>query len=181
MAEQSWPQWCARFPPSKSLDDLVPDFGDAVRAFLSQLSKAGASVSIADTYRPPQRAYLMHWSCMIGGSGQDPHAVPPMQGVNIDWTCGGAIIKARDAARQMMTGYQIQFPAALESRHTQRRAIDMTIGWHGTLNIRDFNGQSHAISGGPQNGSNPQLIAVGATYGVFKLVSDPPHWSDDGH
>jgi len=104
-----------------------------------------------------------------------------MQGVNIDWTCGGAIIKARDAARQMMTGYQIQFPAALESRHTQRRAIDMTIGWHGTLNIRDFNGQSHAISGGPQNGSNPQLIAVGATYGVFKLVSDPPHWSDDGH
>ena len=78
MAEVSGPQWCARFPPSKSLDDLLPDFSDQVRAFLSQLSKAGASVSIADTYRPPQRAYLMHWCCMIGGSGQDPHAVPPM-------------------------------------------------------------------------------------------------------
>lgn len=25
------------------------------------------------------------------------------------------------------------------------------------------------------------LYAVGATYGVQKLVSDPPHWSDDGH
>ena len=25
------------------------------------------------------------------------------------------------------------------------------------------------------------LNAVGATYGVNKLVSDPPHWSDDGH
>jgi uncharacterized Zn-binding protein involved in type VI secretion len=25
------------------------------------------------------------------------------------------------------------------------------------------------------------LHAVGASYGVHKLVSDPPHWSDDGH
>jgi D-alanyl-D-alanine dipeptidase len=181
MAESSGPQWCARFASSKSLDDLVPDFSDACRAFLSQLAKAGASVSIADTYRPPQRAYLMHWCCMIGGSGQDSHAVPPMQGVNIDWTHGESMLGARDAARQMMAGYQIKFPAALESRHTQGRAIDMTIGWKGALNIRDFNGQSHAISGGPQNGSNPELIAVGKTYGVIKLVSDPPHWSDDGH
>jgi len=81
----------------------------------------------------------------------------------------------------MMAGYQIQFPAALESRHTQRRAIDMTIGWQGTLNIRDFNGQTHAISSSPRNGSNPDLIKVGATFGVIKLASDPPHWSDDGH
>ncbi|MDB5964086.1 MAG: hypothetical protein JWQ72_586 [Polaromonas sp.] len=25
------------------------------------------------------------------------------------------------------------------------------------------------------------LHGVGASYGVFKLVSDPPHWSDNGH
>jgi hypothetical protein len=181
MAEPAGPQWCARFPASQSLDDLLPDFGDKVRAFLSQMQKAGANVTIADTYRPPERAYLMHWCCMIGGSGQDPAAVPAMAGVDIDWTCGGSIANARNAARQMMTGYQIQFPAALESRHTQRRAVDMTIGWNGTLNITDFNGQSHAIAGDPHNGSNPQLIAAGATFGVIKLVSDPPHWSDDGH
>jgi len=60
-----------------------------VHAFISQLQKAGASVSIADTYRPPERAWLMHWCCMIGGSGQDPAAVPAMAGVEIDWTCGG--------------------------------------------------------------------------------------------
>ena len=81
----------------------------------------------------------------------------------------------------MMAGYQIQFPAALESRHTQRRAVDMTIGWNGTLTITDFNGASHAIASGPCSGSNTELIAVGATFGVIKLVSDPPHWSDDGH
>jgi hypothetical protein len=181
MSEPAGAQWCARFPASRSLDDLVPDFGDKVRAFLSQLSHAGASVSIADTWRPPQRAYLMHWCCMIGGSGQDPHAVPPLAGVGIDWSCGNSVPAARNAARAMMAGYQIQFPAALESRHTQRRAIDMTIGWNGTLTIRDFDGVSHAITSGPRNGSNPDLIRVGASFGVIKLASDPPHWSDDGH
>jgi hypothetical protein len=39
----------------------------------------------------------------------------------------------------------------------------------------------HSITGGPRDGSNPELIKVGATFGVMKLVSDPPHWSDDGH
>ena len=181
MAEHAGAQWCARFPSSTSLDDLTPEFGDKVRAFLSALSRAGARVSIADTWRPPQRAYLMHWCCMVGGSGQDPHAVPPMPGVTIDWSCGGSIAGARDAARAMMADYAIQFPAALESRHTQRRAIDMTIGWTGTLAIRDFNGNMHTIASGPRDGSNPDLIRVGASFGVIKLASDPPHWSDDGH
>jgi hypothetical protein len=181
MGEPSGPQWCTRFPTSASLDDLQPDFGDKVRAFLSQLKKAGATVSIAATYRPPERAYLMHWCCMVANSGQDPHSIAPMKGVAIDWAHGGSIADARAAAKKMMAQYEIQFPASLESRHTQRRAIDMTIGWTGTLNIMDFNGQKHAISSSPRNGSNPELIKVGATFGVMKLVSDPPHWSDDGH
>ena len=181
MAEVSGPQWCARFAPSTSLDDLVPDFGDRVRAFLSQLNRAGASVTIADTYRPVERAYLMHWCCMIGGSGQDPARAPAMKGVNIDWKHGGSIQKAREAARGMMAGYQIKLPAALVSRHTQRRAIDMTISWTGTLKIRDFHGEMQSIATGPRNGANPKLIAVGAGFGVIKLPSDPPHWSDDGH
>ena len=181
MAEPSGPQWCVRFPASKSLDDLLPDFGDQVRAFLSQLSHAGASVSIADTYRPPQRAYLMHWCCMIGGSGQDPAQIPAMAGVAIDWSCGHNLAQAKSAAQAMMAKYDIQFPAALVSRHTQRRAIDMTIAWQGTLHITDFDGAAHAIASSPHNGSNPELIAVGRSFGVIKLVSDPPHWSDDGH
>lgn len=181
MAEVSGPQWCKRFATSNSLDDLLPPFADACRAFLSRLSRAGATVSVAATYRPVERAYLMHWCCMVGNSGQDPRGVPPMKGVSIDWTHGGSIVKARAAAQKMMAGYEIKFPAALVSRHTQRRAIDMTIGWKGSLKITDFNGQSHTISSGVRNGSNPQLIIVGRTFGVIKLPSDPPHWSDDGH
>ena len=29
--------------------------------------------------------------------------------------------------------------------------------------------------------ANPALIEAGKSFGVIKLVSDPPHWSDDGH
>jgi hypothetical protein len=181
MSEPAGPQWCARFPTSDRLEDLLPDFGDACRAFISILKKGGASVSIAATFRPPERAYLMHWCCMIGGGGQDPASVPPMAGVNIDWTCGHSLGQAKSAAKAMMAKYEIQFPAALVSRHTQRRAIDMTIGWQGTLTVTDFDGKLHHIAGGPRNGANPDLIAVGGSFGVVKLPSDPPHWSDDGH
>lgn len=56
MAENSGPQWCKRFSCSASLDGLLPEFGDTCRAFISQLKKAGAAVSIANTYRPVERA-----------------------------------------------------------------------------------------------------------------------------
>lgn len=180
MATVSGPAWCARFPTSSKLDDLTPDFGDACRAFISAMKKGGATISIGATWRPAERAYLMHWCCMIAQSGQDPSKVPPMKGVDIDWSHRGNHAAARSAATAMMTKYEIRFPAALVSRHTQKRAIDMTIGWTGTLRIIDYDGVEHRVSTGPRNGSNPQLIAVGKTFGVLKLVSDPPHWSDDG-
>ncbi|HVU21749.1 MAG TPA: hypothetical protein VHE09_13540 [Rhizomicrobium sp.] len=181
MPEPSGPQWCARFPTSVSPGDLLSDFRDRVLAFISAMKRGGASVSIAATYRPPERAYLMHWCCMVADSGQDPAAVPPMKGVSIDWTCAGSVLTARKNSAAMKKGYAIQYPAALASRHTQRRAIDMTIRWKDTLSIRDFNGKLWKIASSPRSGSNPDLIKVGATFGVIKLVTDPPHWSDDGH
>jgi hypothetical protein len=180
MSELSGPQWCVRFPGSKLTKDLLPDFRDRVEAFLSVMKTADASVSIGATFRPPERAYLMHWCCMITGSGQDPAAVPPMAGVNIGWA-HATLTESKSAASAMKQTYAIKFPAALVSRHTQRRAIDMTISWKGTLAIRDFNGKLHSIASTPRTGSNAELIAVGKSFGVVKLVTDPPHWSDDGH
>lgn len=185
MAELSGRQWCARFPGSASPNELRDGFRDSVRAFISAIKRGGASVSIAATYRPPERAYLMHWSGMIALSGQDPAKVPRKSGVDIQWLHRRGnkpdIEASRAAARAMVAGYGIKFPAALVSRHTQRRAIDMTIGWTGTLTVRDFDGIVHTIRGGPRNGSHPELIEVGRSFGVIKLVRDPPHWSDDGH
>ena len=181
MSEPSGPQWCARFPGSVSPNDLLPDFRDRVLAFISAMHRAGATVHIAATYRPPERAYLMHWCCMIADSGQDPSHVPAMHGVAIDWGHGGDVHEARVAAAAMKKVYAIQFPAALVSRHTQHRAIDMTISWVGTLKISDFNGQERVITNPPRSGLNQVLVDVGRSFGVIKLLTDPPHWSDDGH
>ena len=181
MSELSGPQWCARFPGSVSPNDLLPEFRDRVLAFISAMHRAGATVHIGATYRPPERAYLMHWCCMLADSGQDPSHVPSMHGVAINWGHGGDVSGARAAAAAMKKGYAIQYPAALTSRHTQRRAIDMTISWVGTLTIHDFNGQERKITMPPRSGLNQVLVDVGRSFGVIKLMTDPPHWSDDGH
>jgi hypothetical protein len=56
----------------------------------------------------------------------------------------------------------------------------MTITWQGNLRIVDAAGKTITIKSEPRNGTNKELVKVGATYGVVKLPSDPPHWSDDG-
>ena len=180
MAEFSGPQWCARFPGSRSPDDLTPEWRGKVWAFISAMQHAGANVDISATYRPPERAYLMHWCWMIANLSQAPGAVPHMQGVAIDWTHGGDISAARTAALAMVRAYDLEMLPALDSRHVHGRAIDMTISWSNMLSIRDFDGNLHHIRSSPHDGTNRELAQVGGSFGVVKLVSDPPHWSDDG-
>lgn len=189
MLEPSGAAWVAQFPTSVSLDDLADPFRTNERAFLAALSAARARVSISATYRPPERAFLMHYCCLVAGYRDKagafhqiaPAAVPVMPGVDIDWTHGGDQGAAIAAAVAMRQAYGIAFPAALISRHTQRLAIDKTIAWDGTLVIADKSGGVHSIAEGPRSGMNPSLWKIGATFGVHKLASDPPHWSSDGH
>jgi hypothetical protein len=49
------------------------------------------------------------------------------------------------------------------------------------LKIKDVAGNDVTIKLGAKDGSNTELQKVGKTYSVIKLVSDPPHWSSDGH
>lgn len=180
MTEVSGPQWCARFPGSRSIDDLDPDWRGDVWAFVSALQKGGARIDVQATLRPPERAYLMHWCWMIANLAQAPAAVPPMAGVAIDWTHGGDSRAARAAAAAMADGFELQFLPSLASRHTVGRAVDMTITWEGRLSVRDFDGNMHYILTNPRDGTHPELAKIGATFGVIKLVTDRPHWSDDG-
>lgn len=172
-------QWAALFPTSRSIDDLATAFAGAVRKFTVALRDAGATVNISATYRPKERAYLMHWAWKIGKDGADPANVTPMAGVPIIWQ-HPTLAQSRAAARAMVSAYGMVQVAALNSRHTERLAIDMTISWAGDLSIKKADGAAKVISSSPRNGGNAALVAVGAGYGVIKLVSDPPHWSDDG-
>ncbi len=172
--EKSGAQWVTKFPGSASLDDLEPTFKANATKFIDAIKAAGATVSIAATYRPRERAYLMHYSSMISRGEITADKVPAMDGVNIDWVHDSAD-ESKTAATAMAKGFTIVYPPALISRHTERAAIDMTIGGMVGKKIKDASNKDVDIK------LLSDLNAVGATYGVHKLLSDPPHWSDDGH
>ena len=179
--------WVSRFPTSTSTDDLAQPFRAHAKKFVAALEAAGASVTVNATVRPKQRAFLMHWSYRVGRMGFDPEQVPSMAGVDIDWVDRDSNQKKNAAAsiaaaRAMVAGYEIAYPPALVSRHTEGKAIDMEISWTSAeLAIKDGAGKVVTIKSGAKDGSNSHLHAVGRSYGVVKLASDPPHWSSDGH
>lgn len=171
--ELSGPQWASRFPTSTSCDDLAAPFRGDVNRFISAIQAAGGSVRISATYRPKERAYLMHYSAAIARGSIAPSRVPAMAGVDIEWD-HGADDESRAAAREMAASYNIVYPPALRSRHTERGAIDMTISGLRNKTVRDASGADVLIK------KDSDLYAVGESYGVKKLRSDPPHWSDNG-
>lgn len=182
----SGPEWCDRFPTSRSLDDLADPFRGNARRFVAALRAAGATVSIAATLRPKQRAFLMHHAWRIAKQLEDPRRVPPMDDVPILWAHVDAAgqfdpVASRQAAQAMVDRYGIVVQPSLTSKHIAGQAMDISIGWAGTLEIAGADGAVMRIADGPRNGQNAALHLVGRGYGVIKLVSDPPHWSDDGH
>jgi hypothetical protein len=191
MGENSMPfsgiQWISQFPASKSTDDLVEPFRTNAGNFIAALQAAGVAVSVEDTFRPPERAFLMHYSFEIARKNLDPGAVPARAGLDIQWVHTDAQGNpdpgaSRSAAEQMVQGYGIVFEPVLVSRHTQGLAVDMTITWQGDLTIAQGTGTPTTITSLPRTGAgNADLHAVGATYGVIKLLTDAPHWSSDGH
>ena len=69
--------WTARYPGSSSLTDLRFPFRGYVEAFTAALRSAKVRVTIAATFRPKQRAYLMHWSWRIANMKADAQRIPP--------------------------------------------------------------------------------------------------------
>ena len=99
-------------------------------------------------------------------------------GININWDHGN-LATSKAKAGEMVTGYDIAYAPALNSRHTEGKAIDWTITWTGSLMIakKDETTKLDCTGSGSSSGYPHK---VGASYGVHKLVSDPPHWSTDG-
>jgi hypothetical protein len=129
----------------------------------------------------------MHYAWEIAKKGFNPANVPEYEGIDICWvhrTADGEVDAqaSKAAAQAMVNGYHMAHAAALQSQHTQRQAVDMTITWSNTLTIRGADGNNVTISTTPRTGAgNTDLHTVGAGYGVLKLVSDAPHWSANGH
>ena len=82
----------------------------------------------------------MHFSFAIARNGVDPTTVPPLAGVDIQWvhpaSPGVSSTQAsKAAAEQMVPAYGIAFKPALGFRHTEGKAIDMSIAFNGNLVI----------------------------------------------
>ena len=81
----------------------------------------------------------------------------------------------------MVDLFEMDYMASLTSNHIKGLAIDMKFSWKGTLKIKKKDGTVVEIKTTPCNGADNKLMhAVGASYGVIKLVGDAPHWSVDG-
>ncbi|MDF5710262.1 MAG: peptidoglycan-binding domain-containing protein [Nostoc sp. S4] len=172
--------WTNLFPDSDSIDDLASPFRQKVQAFEQALKNAGANISIASVFRPSERAYLMHYAFRIGNYEIAALDVPPMPNVDINWLHYTPAASVQ-AAKEMVSAYNIAFRPVLTSRHTQRLAIDWEITWLGTLNIKNASGTTVSIAQPRTSYENSTLWQVGRSYGVIKLSSDRPHWSNDGH
>lgn len=189
--EPSGAIWVSRFPGSSSVSTLTSPFKENVTSFLAALRAAGATVTISATLRPPERAYMMHWSWRISKKAYDPQTVPAIAGVNILWAhvVNGAYSESdsRTGATDMVNGFGMQrlkTAPALTSNHITGNAIDMNVSWTGKLTIAKADGTSVTIESEPRDGMNSDLQAVGASFGVIKFVggtADIPHWSSDGH
>ncbi len=183
--DAEWQELGEQVPGSASLDTLKGGFASSAKRFVAALRGAKANVDIKATFRPPQRAFLMHWAWEVA-HGTDPKKVPALSGVGIDWVHKDKegkvdLAASKKAAQEMVEGYDMAHQAVLKTRHEEGLAVDMVITWAGALKIADAKGKTVEVKSSPQNNNNKDLQAVALTYGVHKLGSDYPHWSSDGH
>ena len=172
----------SKYPNSDNVNDLAGSFKTGVIAFIKALKDAGAAVDVSSTLRDPTRAFIMHYAWMLAKGQIKAAKIPKRAGLNIEWEHDDE--KESQAAAQEMignSGFKMKEMAALDSNHLTGQAIDMDVSWSGTLKIKNAKGDAVEIASTPTNGGNKDLHAVGESYGVKKLLSDPPHWSFDGH
>ena len=180
-SQLSGPSWARRFGDSKRASDLAGAFGRDVKAFDAAMKRASITVRALRTLRPPERAYLMHYSWLVAKRKLSPLKVPAFAGskkhppVGICWvhaTARGASKPASIAAAAKLASALgvASMPTAplLTSAATLGESIVMSTTWtRAKITIHDASGHAVVIRSGPRNGLNAKLITVGATYGVI--------------
>nr|WP_298687531.1 hypothetical protein [uncultured Dongia sp.] len=168
------------YPNSQDIDDLESGFRARVQDFIGSLRHAGASVTIASTRRNATRAHLMHYCWKVAHGDIAAADVPAMSGLTIDWDHGDAE-KSKQGAQEMVNLFGMAHIASLSSNHISGKAIDMNISWKETLVLTQPAPLLTRIESRPRSGQNRELHGIGGdVFRVFKLCSDPPHWSFNG-
>lgn len=174
-----WQANQAKFPNSELVSALEAPFGTKVGNFIAALKAGGVSVIVSATRRNKVRAYLMNGSWVVSKGLTPAASMKAEPGCSIAWDHGDETT-SRAAAKEMLELFDIVFQPSLTSRHILGLAVDMTITWKGAVTVKNAAGKDMALPQ-PASPTHPTLLALGASYGVLKLASDPPHWSDNGH
>ena len=179
--EKSGVQWVSRYMGSTSLDSCASGFKEDAKAFVGALRAAGINVSIEATYRPANRAYLMHYAAAICRGEANSNNIPKKEGVLIDWAHLDKNGKpnptaAKNAANAMRNAYGIgDNPVALNSNHTNGTAMDISISNYSGKSMAHADGTIHKIS------SFNDIVRAGASWGIRWFGSgDKVHWSRTG-
>lgn len=192
--------WAKQFPASASLDALAPGFREKVKGFYAAMGDAGIERTVHTTYRPAERAYMMHYAWMVWKGQISAAKVPafkPAKGqsqVGICWQHTDADGKfdakaSRAAADRLVGAFALKrtnkVAPALNTLHTPRLAVDMDMKWAARgVTIAEKDGDLVKITTSPRSSMNAKLIAVAKTYGVIHFINgskDPNHWSSTGH
>ena len=184
---KSWVAWAdIHAVNSEDLEDLVEPFRANAKAFIAALEAAGATVAVSATLRPAKRAYLFHYSWLIGLGKIKPKTAKAKIGVDIEWDHGDAA-KSKAGALEMIRGFDLavppdsMVPPAVDSNHIAGKAVDIRIAWKGELEVAKKDGKTVKVPFVDNPNKNTRLHVVGASYGLKKHLTDKPHWSVDGH
>jgi hypothetical protein len=173
--------WVSEFAGDTTTDKLKDPFKTHVEAFIALLEANGATVEVNATFRRIERASLMHWASWIAYGKIKPSQAEDDQKTGIIWDHGDDA-KSLKAATDMCSkaGYDIAYPAALNSNHTAGLAIDMTITGLPKI-IKGLPGKKSVDIGTDPPETNSKLHDLAWTYyRVKKHKTDRPHWSVNG-
>jgi hypothetical protein len=176
-----WQRNRTSHPESSSLSSLSESFRPKAETFLAALTAAGAKTHLSACFRSRSKGWLMHYSWQVAMGAVAPEDVPYDPEIpNIVWDHGD-LARSRSGATEMKNIFHLAFkPKRDGSLHYAGNAIDVTISWTGTIKVKNQAGVEIDVSGPCDGASNTTLHAIGASYGVHKLVGDAPHWSSTG-
>ncbi len=182
---------------SNQVSDLSDTFRPEVQSFLGALQEGGVpNPTISSTKRSYERQFIMYYAKQIADGKMDADEVQEITPTNIDiqWDYGNdnysvAAAKALLGGQGFGIGTNPVGKPDQGSLHITGDAIDMNItGYKNKLVFvgpdatpwSEAHGYVEGLSLVKITDANT-LYEIGATYGVIKLLSDPPHWSVNGH
>jgi hypothetical protein len=200
--------WAMRYPnPVKEPEALAAlarirdesALAQRVRSLIAQLRAQGAEVYLNSTVRSPERGYLMWGAFLLSRAANEEELLAGVKRlerareewgleVQIRWLDPKGWQATRDAALAMAETYEVVFATeagARASDHYTGNAVDLVaLGLPTRLELRAPEGEIRVFDlSDPAEARDlslsPQIIEwLEAQFGLQKMRSDYPHWSD---